>query len=504
MKNKASRQCLLHNNGRICPSCCASLRSESCASCSYYKVSQNYWTEKLQQSADMLTGDYLWHKMRKTEGELMTRLLDYARERFGEPLMLEALKDFFVWPEEPGDPDEYLSLEHFFNTWFVFNWKPEPRHRSSGSMTIPDKKIALCYLDEHKNSLSDFQQQFILRASASPYSFFVITNVMPGQSTSLRDIFLQRDYVVKERSASQSKYKGSIIYSRIVTIDDTSIMLGAGSLVFPPSYQLHLIDLREQWGKNHQQLTTEFLDNHDNDLRAVYFEFDAQLRNPSFPVLKNTDGDLFEVVDLHYDLRCTPHEAFEKLRPLRLDDADEEFLENALFNKDGSLEEIAFPWLIAGNKMNPSWDNTIMGNLKIRGASLTIEVNSQNRAKKIKKLLKKYLGDKAVYKTAVIQSAVSLAKQARPQPSSRKDRDKELEKPPEVQAVLKEMARKHWESWIDQKIPALGNKTPRQAAKTALGREKLEVLLRDMEIHYKEETNPLRPDFTKLREILGL
>jgi len=39
----------------------------------------------------------------------------------------------------------------------------------------------------------------------------------------------------------------------------------------------------------------------------------------------------------------------------------------------------------------------------------------------------------------------------------------------------------HWEGWVDEKIPALGGKSPRQAVKSADGRESVEALLRSAE-----------------------
>src|SRR5436190_24299215 len=36
---------------------------------------------------------------------------------------------------------------------------------------------------------------------------------------------------------------------------------------------------------------------------------------------------------------------------------------------------------------------------------------------------------------------------------------------PELEALETELARKHWEAWLDLKIPALQNRTPRQAAR---------------------------------------
>jgi hypothetical protein len=38
-----------------------------------------------------------------------------------------------------------------------------------------------------------------------------------------------------------------------------------------------------------------------------------------------------------------------------------------------------------------------------------------------------------------------------------------------------------WEVWLDESIPALGDETPREAARTPRGRELLEALLHDYE-----------------------
>ena len=51
------------------------------------------------------------------------------------------------------------------------------------------------------------------------------------------------------------------------------------------------------------------------------------------------------------------------------------------------------------------------------------------------------------------------------------------ETPPELREIEEDLAHRHWEQWLDTRVPALGNKTPRQAARSAGGRERLEALL---------------------------
>ena len=63
---------------------------------------------------------------------------------------------------------------------------------------------------------------------------------------------------------------------------------------------------------------------------------------------------------------------------------------------------------------------------------------------------------------------------------------------------------KHWDAWIDTKVPALGNRTPRQVVKTAKGRERLEALLSDYARSAEQRSSVFQPDLADLRRRLGL
>lgn len=74
-------------------------------------------------------------------------------------------------------------------------------------------------------------------------------------------------------------------------------------------------------------------------------------------------------------------------------------------------------------------------------------------------------------------------------------------RPAELQAIEAELARKHWDAWLDTKVPALGNRTPRQAAKTSSGRERLEALLADYSQKSLSGRNAFEPDIVALKEL---
>ena len=292
-------------------------------------------------------------------------------------------------------------------------------------------------------------------------------------------------------------------------MDGTSIMLGCASILMPPAYHGRFIEMRESCKKKFPQITPETLHILAEELRLIYLDIKEADNEQQMPQLHNTDGEPFVLVKLYYDLHCTPLEAFEKLKKLSLDMTEEELLSDADYTREGTLKKVAIAWVKRDNKIHKNWDNTILGNITIDGNCMTIEVNSEKRAQKIRKKIETLLGETAVYKTSVLQSveqAMEEVKEREDSPEAlymRKEQER-FSQLPEVQERLREMSEKHWQAWLDQKIPALGNKTPRQAAKTALGREQLEALFLLYESYAGKAQGVPQPDSRQLRSMLGL
>jgi hypothetical protein len=242
-------------------------------------------------------------------------------------------------------------------------------------------------------------------------------------------------------------------------------------------------------------------------MRGIYLRLAEMVSNPPRPELTNTDGDPLNFVTLFFEIACSPQEALEDLKPLALPEFQDQVLENSLCDARGNLLKVSFDWLKRGNKSQKHWDNTILGTIKIDGKKLTAEVNSERRAKRIRSQVKKILGNRVTYQRSVyesIEQKLSEMDSRPPNPESVKEID-DLNSSPEVQALLAEHARAHWEAWYNQRLPALQNKTPIQAALTKAGRERLEALLCDFERRNELVSEPhLRVDVNAMRERLGL
>ncbi len=163
-------------------------------------------------------------------------------------------------------------------------------------------------------------------------------------------------------------------------------------------------------------------------------------------------------------------------------------------------------WLKKGNRRIKSWDNTILGQIFIRGNELIGEVNSLERALRLKNKLSIGLG-----KMVVFDRIDSKDFAAMPQPSQEdlrkfEEEQRRIHSDPEVRKILLQKQKEYYlKDWVSSRIPALNNKTPLQAVKTKEGRLQLEVLINRMEGMDSAQPDYLpKMDMNFLRKKLGL
>jgi hypothetical protein len=154
-------------------------------------------------------------------------------------------------------------------------------------------------------------------------------------------------------------------------------------------------------------------------------------------------------------------------------------------------------------------ENTVLGHIKVEAGRLSAEVNSAKRATALRALLEQRLPGARVL-PSVVQSSHALVEQAHaralaggPLPP---DADQErLMAMPEVQAALRETLRRHYHSWPDEQLPALGGRTPREAVQDSDGREAVQALLRQFERDMKRQDPALTAGIIdELRATLGI
>ena len=452
--------------------------------------------------------DLTWQKMRQTEGMLVPVLLEYAAVRFGKGILYEAWNEFNNGVDiDIPDEEPPLEFETIFLPWFLFNWISDDYDESE--VDFIEKPIAILYLEEKSHKLDSFQQRFIKSVCAEQFSFFVVTDVIPGKRLDLKDLILNRTISVHERQGSETINIGNIVFTKVMTMDDSSIMVGCAPIIIPGTYHSYFIDLRDDWRSYIKELGNEVLLEFEHEIRQIYHEINEQLHNQSPPQLINTEGDPLEFLQLHYQLTCSTKEAFAELQSLAKSINEDELFQEGIFDSHGNLESIKIPWLEKTGSEKMKGQTTLKGDLNLSVNKLIVNVNSHTRADTIKRKISRRLGKRAIFKTSVIQSTEKMMETIQQGHSSGSSQteltSKELESQPEVQTMLKEMAAQHWQKWLDSPLPALKGKTPRESSNTSKGRERLDALFLYFEGMCSDNASePFEPDIDLLRNKLGM
>jgi hypothetical protein len=443
-------------------------------------------------------------KLRSAEGVLVPALFSYAVQEFGEEFFEEAWDEFFLWNDAPDDVEGSQEFGTTFDPFFVFSFVPESAEHELPA-GWPTEAVALHFLHHEVESAPAFHREFVEQACKSPASFFVVEVVAPGRSLDIKDLLTGRRFQVLEQSASQTLKVGDLTFTRVVTAGGASILIGACPWVIPASWHIPIIDMRERF-RPKGLLTREELQDYKFELRQAYHEIVDALIHPKIPVMQNTDGDPLELTTLTYALGVPAAVVVERLTPLAVFRA-EAHITDETYDATGALCSATLTWIKAGNRKMKDWDNTTLGTLRVNESQLVVEVNSARRRRRIEKEIAKHLGSAATLVDTTVTDITEVLEERRSSASASLASlplQDIAPSSPEFQAIEAELAGRHWDAWLDTKVPALGNRTPRQAAKSASGRERLEALLAGYGQNRVGGRNAFEPDIAALKQKLGL
>ncbi len=452
-----------------------------------------------RKSKGASTNEVLWRRLNQLDRKLGDTLMEFAEETFGSGIFAEA------WAAYTGDegPDEPSEMDlNSFLPWMFYAFDTAPRR--TRALNGPAATVAGAYVNKNRSQLSDLEARYLEACAHAPYRLWQVVAVEPGYGCQVADFLTGATFWVSERMGTLSIENGDVVYGQVITFDGLSLFSGLGSLTIPPREQIPLIDLRIWIRRRHKELTESLWFTHAEDVRLTYLELRDHLLNPPTPIFQNTDGELLEPRELFFTL-SDPGAAFEALRSLQTCDGklDQELPEAELDSK-GVFRSGEIEWLGRGNKQMKSWENTVLGRLYFEKNELRAEVNSKARAERLKALLEKRLGALGKWtRTVEVDLEEALNKATASHPEQERLEEAILEDP-EARAELFKALQRQYEHWIDQKIPALGGKTPRKAVKDIDGRAKVQALLKAMEQEPPGGPPGFKPDVGPIRRALGL
>lgn len=349
------------------------------------------------------------------------------------------------------------------------------------SQTEPDgSNLAEDYLKRRGWNEPARVRAYIAALRHSAVSLYEVSGIEVGLSFMARDLIRGGDPVrVFEKSATRSLKQWDRISTRILTINGRCEMSG-GVLLFDIETGDEVIRrvgdiLRRPCGKTAPFALAASL------FSSIWLENAlSHLLKPAMPQLVNSEGDPIEFITVRYPLAPKVKQADIRavlshvvaLRP-----------ENAKFwnwierePRHGGRE----PASEKGHTLSTTLDDgcTVLGTVELKGRELILSCNSEKRAEHGRKLVEPRL-NRLVGEPVIERQSVEAARQSLHDAG---DTDDALKlSPDEEAAIIHQFFAAHYRRQLDEPIPALGNISPRQAVKTAKGREDVAAWLKYLE-----------------------
>jgi hypothetical protein len=344
--------------------------------------------------------------------------------------------------------------------------------------TLEAVPAALLYaMHDDRNVWSKGDRREVFRELLeSPFSWYRIAEVVPGDGVRLQDIILDQEVFVNDRMLSRSAEKGWIICAKVLHFDGVSLVHGVGSIPLPaPAFTM----MRELGAKVRESAQAEFGEALDRISLAMmaqivvstYLRSTIDLQESSGPEIRNTDGDPMEPAIIRYAFQAASvAQVVERIKAVldRVADGPDEEVEER--DASGHPVKVVVPY-VRPPLHEGMMDVVLAARFIVESHSVTVEVNSVNRATEMKRLVEQRLGDLLSFvseESAPLGSFMSMQHPGQMAGG---------EMPPEVREALDKHMRDLQEKWLTQSIPALGGLTPQEAAKTREGRLMLESLL---------------------------
>jgi len=409
----------------------------------------------------------------------------YWRRPLKEPLML-------------GEKEEVDFA--FFLDWFVHDFILK------SGMTIVEE-----FYKEKKQKLSQEEHSLLNYEMASYLSVYEVISVTAEVGLRLKDLFTGEEIDVSEVKGSLTMVKWDNIFARVIRMGAVNKFSGIITLIPIRSKGNVLSSIKKAWEefktetgrldwshfvKSNAQIIHHLID--DQSLKEPIFVTDEHhkiLSSKAVFDVKNVEairyrlGKEFDfIVDEEIEGKRVQ---FSWLKRGKSKDWEmREAFENAMILKSEMMQ----------GKGELRW--TSLGTVTLTPNRLELWCASKERLDRGKGRLQEILGDEIQHRIDTYEDMVKKAMERpeRPAPA------KECEMPEKFLPFFEKAMGEHVTKWVDEIIPALDGKTPREAIKTPEGREKVEELLKGWENSEERRRREGEPyiDINILRQMLNL
>jgi len=344
-------------------------------------------------------------------------------------------------------------------------------------------------------------RRYLQQLRDSVLSLYEVIEVSPGHHCDLHDLVRGGEtFRVHEHMGTQNLVKWDRLAARVLNVNEKTIFAG-GMLSYPreaaQSLLKELTESRKQFNKklsraagkkatakilSPENLDELFLQDACPAFTSIWLVHTLERLHEPLPEMVNRDGEALIFSETRFPFLA---EQLEEIAH-RLDDAPD-------WKRDDP-DEHTWIWLpepdvVADKKQGDIAIDSLMdgqhpisGTLELKPGVLTLTTNSMERAKRGQELLETLLHGLVGPALSKLQTPEQLMaeKENHPQDDDYPEPTDTID--PEIAAeVIHNMLDQHYRQCLDEPIPALDNKTPRQCTRSKKGREKTIDWLKHLE-----------------------
>ncbi len=385
-------------------------------------------------------------------GAALAGLLEYEQHVFPDEIDA-AMLDF--WGEDGGalpflGDEERNSIDVFLG-WFRFD-RPLAEGRTPAQHVAGDLREGCG------------PHQYLTRMSRSAFQPWEVVDIVPGQSISLRQPLEGTTVKVREQTASRTMHRGTLVGARINSMGPSGQPeIDGGCLHFPrwivPSLIEDLRATRDEFRADDPRADSLAFYKQE----GVLLMHDAWIRafDRGMPDIVDADGHHVLPTLAHFEVVDGETEAL-----VRFLEAHPDFF---YFEEDERWE-----WV---ETLAPG-DRKPLGSVSLEGAELVLMTLTAERGERGRALLEELLGSALRHRHTTHESVEEFSKRLGPSRAPEMD-------PRIREALLLRHQEEHYRSWVDDPIPALDGATPRDSAKKASMRPRVESLIHGLEGLYE-------------------
>jgi len=355
-----------------------------------------------------------------------------------------------------------------------------------------------------------YARQYLRALEKATIGLFEIMDSKKGAFVDVRELGCDEVQRIYDYSTSQNAPKFSWLATKVITVKGKKMFSGSCLHFNIDSIEELFADITNEREVASEIINKRNQDNPNDEIGKAQGELLADMHismvlpdiifnswvinaylvlTKHQPVILNKDDELFKQVDVVFPI--APED--KKNIITRLNDAD--FLDNVEKNKK-------WAWLGCHKNKIPELGTTLLGEFTLTNKNIKLSANSENRAKKgqeyIKKLLKGLIGSPLITEKSM-QDLLADTK------SSRKSANTNLlENSEESKTIISNVLTEHYKKTLDEKIPTLDNKTPRQCAQDKKMKLKLIQWLKGLESSSSNSTQMQDYSFQWMWEELSL